>query len=301
LFNKPSGIAVDTSGNLYVGDSYNYLVRKIAPGGVVTTLAGSGSPGSTNATGTAASFNMPYGVTVDTSGNVYVSDITNNLVRKITPGGVVTTLAGSGATGFANGAGTLASFDVPIGPSIDPSGNVFTADEYNYAVREITSGGVVSTLAGTGSNGSANGTGTAASFSTPYGVAVDTSDNVYVADTGNDLIRKITSGGVVTTLAGSGSAGSANGTGTAASFNVPAGVAVDSSGNVYVADAFNNLIRKITPGGVVTTLAGTGIAGSANGAVNVATFNEPGAVAVDASGNVYVADYNSDLIREIIP
>jgi streptogramin lyase len=213
---------------------------------VVTTLAGSGSAGSTNGTGTAASFNQPYGVAVDASGNVYVAEYAGSLIRKITSGGVVTTLAGSGSAGADNGTGTAASFYYPVGVAVDASGNVYVADAGNNLIRKITSGGVVTTLAGTGSAGADNGTGTAASFSNPIGVWVDASGNVYVADEYNNLIRKITSGGVVTTLAGSGSAGAGNGTGTAASFYSPTGVAVDTSGNVYVADANNNLIRKIT-------------------------------------------------------
>jgi hypothetical protein len=158
---------------------------------------------------------------------------------------------------------------------------------------------VVTTLAGTGSSGSTNGTGTAASFNNPFGGAVDGSGNVYVADSGNRLIRKITSAGVVTTLAGSGSFGSANGTGTAASFSYPQGVAVDGSGNVYVGDSNNNLIRKITSAGVVTTLAGTGSSGSTNGTGTAASFNNPFGVAVDGSGNVYVTDLSNHLIRKI--
>jgi sugar lactone lactonase YvrE len=176
-------------------------------------------------------------------------------IQKITPGGVVTTLAGSGHDGSANGTGSAASFYGPYGIAMDSSGNIYVADTWNQLIRKITSGGVVTTLAGGGAGfdsngfaipGNANGTGTAASFSFPEGVAVDSLGNVYVADSGNDLIRKITSGGVVTTLAGGGSGTATNGSGTAASFSEPTGVAVDSSGNVYVADSHNNLIRKIT-------------------------------------------------------
>ena len=298
-FNDPYGVAVDGSGNMYVADHRNNLIRKITPAGVVTTLAGSGSTGSTNGTGTAASFNYPGGIAVDGSGNVYVGDTGNNLIRKITPAGVVTTLAGSGSEGSANETGTAASFRSPWGVAVDGSDNVYVADPNNNLIRKITSAGVVTTLAGSGSSGSTNGTGTAASFRSPWGVAVDGSGNVYVADRSNHLIRKITPEGVVTTLAGSGSEGSANGTGTAASFNSPSGVAVDFSGNVYVADQSNNLIRKITPEGVVTTLAGSGSSGSTNGIGTAASFGYPAGVAVDVSSNVYVADISNHLIRKI--
>ncbi len=176
----------------------------------VTTLAGSGSYGYADGTGTAASFNLPHGVAVDGSGNVYVADRNNNLIRKITSAGVVTTLAGSGSYGYADGTGTEATFRLPIGIAVDLSDNVYVADQFNHLIRKITSAGVVTTLAGSGSEGSADGTGTAASFKGPSGVAVDLSGNVYVADFENHLIRKITSAGVVTTLAGTGSAGSVN-------------------------------------------------------------------------------------------
>ena len=298
-FDYPHGIAVDTAGNVYVADTYNSLIRKISPGGVVTTLAGGGPGHSTNGTGTAASFWSPYDVAVDTSGNVYVADTTNCLIRMITPGGVVSTLAGSGV-GSSNGTGTAASFDDPEGIAVDAFGNVYVADTFNELIRKVTPGGVVTTLAGSvGVTGASNGTGTAATFHFPTGVAVDSSGNVLVLDFGNELVRKITPGGVVTTLAGGGS-GHANGTGTAASFLNPNGIAVDASGNVYVADTWNNLIRMVTPGGVVTTFSGAGL-GSANGSSSSATFDYPDGVAVDGSGNVYVADTSNSLIREIAP
>ncbi|QKG54465.1 hypothetical protein [Hymenobacter sp. BRD67] len=165
-------------------------------------------------------------------------------------GTVVSTLAGSGGSGSADGTGTAASFNNPIGVAVDAAGTVYVADQRNQLIRKITAAGVVSTLAGTANfPGSANGTGTAASFNSPAGVAVDAGGTVYVVDQHNNLIRKITGAGVVSTLAGTGTAGSANGTGTAASFNYPAGVAVDAGGTVYVADQRNNLIRKITAAG----------------------------------------------------
>jgi sugar lactone lactonase YvrE len=305
-FNFPLGIAVDGSGNVYVADLKNCLIRIITSGGVVSTLAGqAGVTGATNATGTAASFNGPGGVAVDSSGNVYVGDEDNQLIREITSGGVVSTLAGqAGVTGATNATGTAASFNGPCGVAVDNLGNVYVADYYNRLIREITSGTVVMTLAGqAGVMGTTNATGTAASFSYPQGVAVDTSGNVYVADGLDDLIRKITSGGIVSTLAGqAGVTGATNATGTAATFYDPVGVAVDSSGNVYVAEYGNNDIRKITSGGVVTTLAGqAGVTGATNATGTAASFNGPGGVAVDNLGNIYVADSGNNLIRLIHP
>ena len=216
---------------------------------------------------------------------------------------VVTTVAGTtGTSGSSNGTGTQSTFNSPWGVAVDTSGNVYVAERGNHLIRKVTSGGVVTTLAGTaGAPGSSNGTGTQATFNSPWGVAVDASGNVYVADNNNHLIRKITSGGVVTTLAGNaGSFGSSNGTGTQATFSYPAGVAVDSSGNVYVADNWIHRIRKITSDGVVTTVAGiAGTPGSSNGTGTQATFNYPKGVAVDSSGNIYVADTENHFIRKI--
>lgn len=268
---------------------------------VVTTLAGSGSPGFVNGTGTAASFSSPGGVAVDSFGNVYVADQGNDLIRKISPEGAVSTLAGSaGVTGNTDGPGSTALFYYPAGIAVDSSGNVYVADEGNNMVRKITPEGMVTTLAGSGSFGYADGKGTSASFYDPISVAVDSFGNVYVADSGNHLIRQITSDGMVSILAGSaGVSGSTDGTGTAATFNKPFGVGVDSSGNVYVADTYNHLIRKITKEGVVSTLAGSGNVGAKNGLGMFASFNFPTGVAVDKSGNVYVADFHNNLIRKI--
>ena len=260
-FNAPTGVAVDTAGNVYVADQGNNLIRKIDPSGTVTTLAGSGQAGSANGTGTNASFNQPWGVAVDAAGNVYVADKYNNMIRKISPAGVVTTLAGSGTAGSANGTGAAATFYSPSGVAVDAAGNVYVADDGNNMIRKINSSGLVSTLA--------------SSFSFPSGVAIDAVGNVYVSDQGTQSIRKISPSGVVSALAGSGAPGSANGTGAAASFNQPIGVAVDAAGNVYVGDEGNNLIREISPSAVVSTLAGGGIGFATNGAGTVASFAHP--------------------------
>lgn len=253
-FYKPFGVATDASGNVYVADAGNNLIRIITPAGLVSTFAGRGAAGAANGKDT-ATFNSPLGVAVDGSGNVYVADYGNNLIRKITPAGVVSTLAGTGAAGADNGAGNIATFNLPEGVAVDAAGNVYVADNGNDLIRKITPEGVVSTLAGSGGAGSAGGTGTAASFNSPFGVAADGAGNVYVADSGNNLIRKISPAGAVTTFAGSGAKGANNATGLAATFNTPSGVAVDAAGNVYIADENNNLIRKITAAGIVTTIA----------------------------------------------
>ena len=268
----------------------------------VTTLAGSTTPGSANGTGSAAAFDDPAGVAVNAAGDIYVADSANNEIREVTPAGVVTTLAGSTTAGSADGTGSAASFDAPDGVAVNASGDIYVADSGNNEIRMITPAGVVTTLAGSTTAGSADGTGSAASFYHPTGVALDASGNIYVADFGNNEIREITSGGVVTTLAGSTTAGDANGTGSAASFSGPLGVAVDASGTIYVTDSLNNEIRAVTGAGVVTTLAGSPVAGSANGTGSAASFDTPfGITVVQASGVLYVGGFANEEIRQITP
>jgi sugar lactone lactonase YvrE len=240
---------------------------------------------------------------VDLAGNVYVADSGNSTIRKITQDGVVTTLAGMARQpGSADGVGTAARFYQPTGVAADSAGNVYVADFGNDTIRKITPDDVVSTLAGAvGMTGSTDGTGTAARFDRPGNVAVDLADNVYVADSVNETIREISPAGVVTTLAGSvGVTGSTDGTGSAARFMTPDGVSVDNAGNVYVGDLGNDTVRKITPAGVVTTLAGTaGQQGSADGIGPTAKFTHVGSTAVDGAGNLYVADSVNDTIRKL--
>ena len=247
-FYNPSGLAVDTAENIYVSDAGNQTIRKVTSAGVVTTLAGlAGSSGSTNGTGSAARFYNPSGLAVDTAGNVYVADTYNQTIRKVTSAGVVTTLAGTAeSSGSTDGTGSAARFTFPYRVAVDTAGNVFVADTDNNTIRKVTSAGVVTTLAGSaGNSGSDDGTGSGARFDHPFGIAVGTAGNVFVADNANHTIRKITSAGVVTTLAGlAGSYGSTNGTGLAARFYNPRGLAVDTAGNVYVADTLNQTIRN---------------------------------------------------------
>jgi uncharacterized repeat protein (TIGR01451 family) len=307
-FNSPAGIAVDSAGNLYVADTYNQTLRKITSAGVVTTLAGTaGAIGSADGTGNAARFNYPNGLTVIGS-TVYVADTYNMTIRKVTSAGVVTTFAGAaGVYGSANGTGSAARLNSPYGVAATSTGTIYVADAGNNEIRKITPARAVTTFAGSatmdsGGIGSIDGTGRTARFNYPNGVAV-AGTTVYVGDTYNHTIRKITSNGVVTIFAGTaGVPGSADGTGSAGQFNYPFGVTADKSGNVYVADYLNSTIRRITSAGVVTTLAGTaGVIGSADGTGSAAQFFYPFAVAVDGSGNVYVADTNNNAVRKITP
>jgi sugar lactone lactonase YvrE len=298
-FKQPAGIALDGSGNIYLADAYNNRIRKITPAGVVTTLAGSGKEGFADGMGKDAVFNGPAGIAIDRDGNIYTAEWKGHRVRKITPAGVVTTLAGSGKAGFADGTGAEASFNTPQGVAVDASGNVYVSESGNHRIRKISPSGVVTTVAGSGKPGFADGTGAEANFKSPTGIALDAVGNVYVSDTGNHQIRKITPSGVVTTLAGSGKPGFQDGQGTKASFNVPFGLAVDRNGNIYVADMGNHRIRKITPDGFVTTLAGSGKAAAEDGYSTAASFNLPWGVAIDEFGAVYVSDQENHKIRKI--
>lgn len=261
-FLNPYTMVRDSSDNIYVADQYNNAIRKITPAGVVTTFAG-GTAGSTDGTGTSARFANPLGIGIDSSNNLYVADTANSTIRKITPAGVVTTIAGSvGSIGSTDGTGTAARFKYPAGLTVDSSGNIFVVDQGNNTIRKVTSSGVVSTLAGTaGTSGSTDGTGSAARFSTTWDIGVNNSGDLYVTDYSNHTLRKITSAGVVTTLAGAANiSGSADGSGSSARLQYPLGLDLDSSGNIYVADQYNHTIRKITPTGVTTTVVG--VAGS---------------------------------------
>lgn len=260
----------------------------------VVTLAGSTS-GYEEGIGAAAKFASPFNVAVDADGNVYVADANNNRIRKITPSGATSTLAGS-EDGDVDGTGAEAQFSSPYGIAVDADGNVFVADTYNHKIKKITPEGVVTTFAGS-TGGYNDATGTDAQFYYPTGLAIDSEGTIYVADKDNHKIRKISPEGVVTTLAG-GTGGYADGTGTDARFYGPYNVDVDANGNVYVADASNHKIRKITSDGVVTTLAGNG-QGYAEGTGDAALFYYPYDVAVDADGNVLVADTFNQRVRKI--
>ncbi len=287
-------------GTLVVGGSLLALAAPpaFAAYADVTTLAGSGVAGSANGAGAAASFKNPEGIATDSSGDVFVADSGNNMIRKITPGGVVSTFAGSVTAGNVDATGTAASFRAPRGMAFDTTGNLYVADSFNNTIRRITSAGVVSTFAGSGLGGSADANGTAASFNRPSDVAYLTG-NLYVADTANNKIRVINSAGDVTTLAGSGVAAFVNGSGPSASFNYPGSLSVDLSGNVFVADYFNNVIRKVTPMGVVTTFAGSGAAITTDGTGTAAAILNPSGITTDGTGTMYITERNGVVIRKM--
>ncbi len=306
LFYYPAGIAVDAATNIYVTDTGNDTIRKIAPGAIVSTLAGFPTAiGNADGAGTNASFSSPKGVAVDGSGNLYVADSGNNTIRKISPSGSVVTVAGqAGAWGGTDASGTNALFSQPSGVALDAKGNLIVADTVNCSIREISTNGVVGTFAGPGgSAGSDNGSGSEARFFNPVAMAVDGATNLYVADLLNLTIRKVTPEGTVSVVAGQpGQSGAVNGSGTNTLLASPGGLAVDASGNLYIADADNQIIRKIAPDGTATTLAGqTGLTGSSDGAGTYASFSSPLGLALDKSGNLYVADTGNETIRVITP
>lgn len=353
-FYFPEGVAVDAAGNLYVADTLNSTIRRIDPGGLVITLAGTaGNSGNTNAIGAFAEFDDPQGIAVDGNTNIYIADTANSTIREITPAGnnwVVTTLAGlPGNLGSSNGIGSSALFNLPGAIAAYGETNLFVADTGNSTIRMLVPSGtnwIVTTLAGSaGTNGFLNGTNSHALFNQPAGIAVDANRNLYVADTGNAAIRKMTLAGtnwVTTTIAGnlnspdsitldaashvyvtlgdntirrltpsgtnwvlstvagiSGVGGSADGT-SQALFSYPHGITVASNDTLYVTDSLDNTVRKITANGVVTTWAGlAGGAGASDGSADQARFNAPLGLAVDAGTNIYVADSQNNLIRQI--
>ena len=257
-FDHPADVAIGGDGNIYVADTNNHTIRKITPGGVVSTLAGrAGESGSADGPASSARFKYPTSIALDGAANIYVADFANHTIRKITPEGVVSTLAGlAGEPGSADGTGDAACFNQIHGVAVDRAGYVYAADFGNHTLRKITPDGVVTTLAGLAETpGSVDGVGNTARFCAPYDVTVDAAGTLFVADTSNHTIRKVTSAGEVGTLAGlAGNVGSTDGIASEARFAVPAGVTLDQAGNVYVADFGNQTIRKITPEAVVSTL-----------------------------------------------
>jgi len=293
--NFPTGLALDSSGNVYIADSLNHRVRKVS-GGSISTIAGNGVVSYSGDGGLASSaqLNTPQAVAVDSSGNFYIADTLNNVVRKVTAGGAISTIAGNGTAGYGGdgGAATAAQLNHPQGIAVDSSGNVYVADTQNARVRKI-SGGTITTVAGNGTPGY-GGDGSAASAAQlfdPIGVAVDSAGNLYIADFTNERIRKV-SGGNISSVAGNGNTGYSGDGGPAidATLNGPTGVAVDSNGNLYVSDLGNNAIREVSSGNIMT-VAGNGLPGIGGdgGQATAATVGNPTGLAVDSAGNLYIA------------
>ena len=299
-FDTPTGTAVDANGNVYVADRGNNTVREIFPSGQATTIAG--TPGTAGyQDGTTALFNAPSAVAVDGSGNVYVADTNNNAIRKITPGVGVSTFAGGVTFLSPSDPNAASQVNSPGGIAVDAAGNVFVANSGPdiSSILKITSTGTVSLLAGSSTQGFADGAGAAAQFHGPAGLAVDANENVYVADSANDTIREISSSGQVTTIAGiAGTPGAADGPTSVAQLNLPTGVAVDSAGDVFVTDNQNQTIREISQGAVTTIAGYAGDSGTSDGWGPSARFESPAGLSIDGNGDLFLADYLSDTIRE---
>ena len=305
----PHGEAIDASGNIYIADFNNYRIRKINTSGVISTVAGNGTAAFSGDGGpaTAASIYNPEGLAVDSIGNLYIADCFNNRIRKVNTSGIISTVAGNGTAAFSgdSSAATAASLYYPFGVALDGSGNLYISDAYNHRIRKVNSAGIISTVAGDGTAAFSgdSSAATAASLNEPYGLAFDGSGNLYIADGINHRIRKVTPSGIIFTFAGNGIPAFAgdSSAATAASLNFPAGIAFDDSGNLYIADTYNNRIRKVNTSGIISTFAGIGTVGFSGdgGAATAAKLYGPEGLAFDGSGNLYITDRYNDRIRKV--
>lgn len=305
----PAGVAVDSSGNIYIATYADNRIRKIVSNGNISTIAGNSGYGFAGDGGPATSSQLsaPRGICLDSSGNLYLADRWNNRIRKIA-GGTISTIAGNGQGNFGgdNGVAISAQLSAPDGVAVDNAGNVYISDFLNNRVRMVSPSGIISTYAGNGLSGFSGdgGLATSAALSQPAGLAVDAAGNLYIADSNNSVVRKVTPAGIISTVAGAGGSQGYSGDGgapTSAKMMAPFGVAVDSSGNLYIAD-FYGWIRKVTAStGVISTIAGNGAIGYSGdgGPATSAQFYYPVSVAVDLSGNVYVADSSNGAVRMI--
>jgi trimeric autotransporter adhesin len=312
---EPSGVALDSAANLYIADFSNHRIRKVAAGsGIITTVAGNGSESFSGDGGaaTAAGLRYPEGVALDSAGNLYIAEWASNRIRKVAArSGIITTVAGNGSFGFSGdgGAATAAGLFSPSGVALDSAGNLYIADWENHRIRKVAAeSGIITTVAGNGSQGFSGdgGAATAAGLNYPTGVAMDSEGNLYIADYGNNRIRKVAAGsGIITTVAGNDSRGFSGdgGAATAAGLDRPYDVAMDSEGNLYIADTYNNRIRKVAAAnGIITTVAGNGSNGMSSGdsgAATAATLSGPNSVVLDSAGNLYIADYGNHRIRRV--
>ncbi|MGW2492599.1 NHL domain-containing protein [Streptomyces sp. NPDC001606] len=307
--NRPYGIAVDSTGTIYVADHGNHRVRKITTDGKISTVAGTGAAGFKGDGGPAAAaqLNYPREVAVDKAGAVYIADTNNHRIRKVTADGKISTVAGTGAAGFRGDGGpaTAAQLNLPLGVAVDSTGALYIAEYYNHRVRKVTADGVISTVAGTGAAGfrGDGGPAVSAQLNGPHGVVVDGAGDLYIADQANHRIRKVTADGKIGTVAGTGIAGFSGDDGPAVStkLNSPVGVAVDSAGTLYICDYGNHRVRKVTADGKIGTVAGTGTPGygGEGGPAASAQMNGPRKVAVDCVDTLYITDHLNNRIRKV--
>jgi hypothetical protein len=322
----PSGVAVDSNGNIYIADYFNNRIRKVtASTGDISTVAGNGTAGYSGDGGaaTSAELDNPFAVAVDSEGNIYIADATNNRVRKVTVStGDISTVAGNGTAGYSGDGGkaTSAELNAPGGVAVDSAGNIYIADVLNNRIRKVTvSTGDIATVAGDGTRGYSGdgGKATSAELWWPSGVAVDSADNIYIADSDNMRVRVVNTGtaqitiatvvisaGDIATVAGDGTAGYSGdgGAATSAKIDDPTGVAVDSTGNIYIADLDNQRVREVAAStGIISTVAGDGTAGYSGdgGAATSAELDRPEGIAIDSEGNIYIADSSNQRIRAV--
>jgi uncharacterized protein (TIGR03437 family) len=308
-FNNPVYLAFDAAGNLIVADWRNHRVRRIDPQGTVTTIAGTGTAGFSGDGGpaTQAAMNGVIGICLDAAGNLYVNDDLNNRIRRITPSGAISTFAGNGLRQYGGDGGpaTSASFFIGLRCAVDANGNMYVAEQGAHRIRRIAASGIVTTVAGTGSQGFSGdgGPATGAALNNPTALTVDRNGNIFFSDQFNHRIRRISAAGVITTLAGTGTAGFSGdgGPATSANLNFPGAMVVDANGDLYFTDGPNARVRKVSAAGVISTVAGNGTRGFAGdgGAPLNASFNGQFGIALDAQGNLYVADTDNHRIRRI--
>ena len=300
LFYKPIRLSQKSDGTIVIADIYNNAIRTLGLDGLVTTICGTGKLGSTDGPAKSSLISHPHAVAVGLDSKVYIGEASGRKLRVIDLSGNLLTLAGSGEKGYQDGKGKEALFNTILSIAVDLDGNILACDIANNRIRKITTDGLVTTIAGTGAWGYKDGKASEAEFLMPMDVCVDKKGNIYIADIGNHCIRKIDSNNIVTTIAGkAGVVGYVDGEGNNALFYQPHGIAVNEKGEIFVADLLNHAIRKITPEGFVTTLAGTREIGFKDGGCKYARFNRPGGVMVYRDGSIIVADIDNNALRKI--